>query len=171
MGHIDKIVALAQSYLGQQEIQPNLGFKDSSFNTKMDNVGFYKGASWCGFFVMLVLFEAYADDPTVLEYLKKYCSASTLTMWQNFRASREVITGQVPKLGSVCIWAEGSGHGGHTGLVVWVSEDGKQFKTAEGNSNSSGSANGFEVAENLHNVGLPHRAFGLNVLGFSYMPD
>jgi len=171
MSHIDKIVQVAKGYKGQEEIQPNLGFKDATFWTKMKNVGFYRGASWCGFFVMLVLFEVYADAPIILKYLKKYCSASTHEMWVNFRASKEIITGQEPKLGAVAIWEEGDGTNGHTGLVIGISPDGKHYTTSEGNSNSDGSRNGYEVAENTHTLGLPHSTNGLNLLGFAYMPE
>lgn len=169
MGHIDEIVQEAKSYLGQQEIQPNLGFKDPAFAAKMNAVGFYRSASWCGFFVMVVLFGVYVDAPTMLAYLKRYCSPSTHTMWANFRASKEVITGQVPKLGAVAIWQEGDGTNGHTGIVVAV--NGNEFTCAEGNSNSDGSRNGYEVAENTHIVGKPHSINRLNLLGFAYMPD
>lgn len=171
MGHIQTIVAAAKGYKGQEEIQPNQGFKDPSFAAKMLAVGFYKGASWCGFYVMVVLFGAYADAPEILKYLKAYCSPSTHTMWANFRASKEVITGQIPKLGAVAIWQEGSGTNGHTGIVIGVSPDNRHFVCSEGNSNSDGSRNGYEVSENLHTVGKPFNPNGLNLLGFAYMPD
>jgi len=171
MSYIDKIVQIAQSYKGQEEIQPNLGFKDPIFWNKMKEVGFYRGASWCGFFVMLVLFEAYADEPNVLKYLKKYCSASTHEMWANFRASKEVITGQIPKLGAVAVWEEGSGTNGHTGIVISVNPDGKHFTSMEGNTNGAGGREGFRVWENTHTLGLPHSENGLNLLGFAYLPQ
>ena len=170
MSYTDSVVHDAQLYVGQLEKQPNLGFQDPDFAKKMDAVGFYSGASWCGFFVMMVLFETYADNPAVLAYLKQYCSPSTLTMWRNFRASPQVITGQIPKLGAVAIWQEGDGTSGHTGIVVDISADGTQYTTVEGNSNSNGSRNGFEVAQNKHTLGQPHSQFGLNLLGFGYMP-
>lgn len=169
MSHIDKIVQEAKSYIGQEEIQPNKGFKDASFADKMKAVGFYSGASWCGFFVMLVLFDVYKDSPIILNYIKKYASASTQTMWLNFRASKEVITGQIPKLGAVVIWEDGSSSNGHTGIVTWVSPDSKSFKSVEGNTNSNHSSNGFEVYENTHIVGVPNLA-GFHIRGFAYMP-
>lgn len=170
MGHIDEIIQEAKSYVGQEEIQPNLGFKNPVFNKKMFDVGFYKGGSWCGFFVMLVMKEVYLDSPAIYSYLKKYLSASTHQMWLNFRASKEIITGQVPKLGAVAIWQDGDTTIGHTGIVVSIDQDGKNFSTIEGNSNSNGSRNGYEVAMNTHTLGLPHSS-GLNLLGFGYMPD
>jgi hypothetical protein len=171
MSHIDSIVSTAKAYKGQEEIQPNLGFKDPSFNSKMNAVGFYRTASWCGFFVMMVIFGVYTDVPVILAYLKKYLSPSTHTMWANMRASKEIITGQTPKLGAIAIWEEGDGTNGHTGIVIDVNPDGKHFTTSEGNSNSDGSRNGYEVAENTHTLGLPHSVNGLNLLGFGYMPE
>lgn len=171
MSHITEIVQTAHSYKGQEEISPNLSFKDPGFLKKMLAVGFYRTASWCGFYVMMVLFGAYADAPVILAYLKKYCSASTQNMWANFKASREIITGQLPKLGAVAVWEEGNGTNGHTGLVIDVNPDGIHFTTSEGNSNSDGSRNGYEVAENTHIIGKPHSVNGLNFLGFGYMPE
>lgn len=170
MGHIDEIVQEALSYIGQQEIQPNLGFKDPAFNKKMNDAGFYKGASWCGFFVMVVMKEVYQDSPVIYSYLKKYLSASTHTMWLNFKASKEIITGMIPKLGAVVIWQDGDSTSGHTGIVVKINDDGKHFTSVEGNSNSDGSRNGYEVSMNTHTLGLPHSK-GLNLLGFGYMID
>ena len=171
MDHIDKIVLAAKSYLGQEEITPNLGFKDYSFNAKMNAVGFYKGASWCGFFVMLVMHEVYSDDPEAWAYLHKYLSASTHTMWLNFKASKEIVTGQVPKIGAVVIWQEGNGTSGHTGIVTAVDADGKHFVSVEGNTDGNGGRNGYRVWNNLHLIGQPHSEKGLNLLGFGYMPE
>ena len=170
MGHIDLIISTARGYKGQEEIQPNLGFKDTTFNAKMNAIGFYRGASWCGFFVMLVLFGVYADAPLILAYLKKYCSPSTHTMWANFKASKEIITGQIPQLGAVAIWAEGDGTNGHTGIVVAIDLDGKHFTCVEGNTNGAGGREGYRVWENVHTLGLPHSEKALNLLGFGYMP-
>ena len=170
MSHIDEIIQEARNYKGQQEIQPNLGFKDPAFSKKMYAVGFYRTASWCGFYVMLVLFDVYKDDPATLHLLKKYCSASTHEMWANFKASKEFTTGQIPKVGGIVVWAEGDGTNGHTGLVISVAPDGSWFYSSEGNSNSDGSRNGYEVAENRHVTGKPHVLKGLNYLGCVYMP-
>lgn len=171
MGHIDEVVQEAKSYLGQEEIQPNLGFKDADFNAKMDAVGFYRGASWCGFFVMLVMKEVYQDAPEIWSYLHKYLSPATHQMWLNFRASKEIITGQVPKVGAVVIWQEGDTGSGHTGIVTSVDPDGKHFVSIEGNTNGQGGREGFRVWNNLHILGQPHSEKGLNILGFGYMPD
>lgn len=171
MTHIDKIMQQAKVYKGQQEVQPNLSFKDPLFLKKMLAVGFYRTASWCGFYVMLVLFDVYKDAPSLLSALKNACSASTQTMWENFKASKSIITGQIPKLGAVAVWEEGNGTNGHTGVVIELNADGKHFTCSEGNSNSDGSRNGYEVAENTHVIGLPHSIKGLNLLGFAYMPE
>jgi hypothetical protein len=171
MGHIQEIIQDAKQWIGTEEIQPNLGFKNAAFQAKMNKVGFYRSASWCGFFVMLVLFDTYADAINILTYLKKYCSPSTHQMWLNFKASKEVITGQIPKLGAVIIWHEGDGTNGHTGIVSWVAEDGKTFKSIEGNTNGAGGREGYRVWENTHTVGLLHSEKGLNISGFAYMVD
>jgi hypothetical protein len=173
MSNLDTVVTTAKSFAGQQEIQPNLGFKDNiphtpPFSVLMNNAGFYKGASWCGFFVIVVMEIVYKPQPVIWAYLSKYLSPGTQAMWAAFKASKEIHTSQVPQLGSVAVWEEGSGTNGHTGIVI--DADGKHFTTAEGNSNSDGSRNGYEVAINTHTLGLPHSVNGLNLLGFGWMP-
>jgi hypothetical protein len=170
MTFIDKILQIVKSYLGEQEIQPNSGFKNPGIDKAMRSIGFLNGQSWCAYAVMLVLFQVYAGT-TWLPLIKKYCSAATQEMWANFKRSKEFVTGLVPKLGAIVVWEEGNGAQGHTGLVTCISEDGKTFKSIEGNSNSDGSRNGYEWAENTHTVGLPHKDKGLNLLGFIYMPQ
>lgn len=166
---IDNITGNARRWVGEQEIQPNLGFKDPVFSAKMFAAGFYKGASWCAFFCIVVLFDAYAGTKW-LPLLKKYCSGSTHQMWVNFKNSKEFITGQIPKPGCLVFWVEyGDPAQGHVGVCTNV-EDNVTFDSVEGNTNSDGSRNGFEVFEHVRhktNV-VPHRS--LVFLGCVYMP-
>lgn len=171
MSHIDLIVTTARKYIDEEEFTPNLGFKDSSFQQKMIAVGFKRYASWCGFFVKLVMKEVYSDSPVVQAYLKRYLSASTHDTWANCKASKEVITGQVPKLGAVVVWQDGSAGVGHEGIVVSVLADNKHFTSVEGNTNGNKGREGYRVWENAHITGLPHKEKGLNILGFCYMPE
>jgi hypothetical protein len=177
--YVSKILALCSVYKGEKEISPNLGFqnnlKDSlgrviDFAKKMVAVGFYRTASWCGFYVMCVLFDAYADNPTVLALLKKYCSASTHEMWTNFKASKEFKTGLIPRPGALVFWVEGNGTNGHVGICL-TCDGTSSFTSSEGNSNTDGSRNGDEVAENHHTTNKPHSVNGLNYLGCVYMPE
>jgi len=170
MSHIDLIVKTAQKYIGQEEIQPNLGFKDPLFQQKMNAVGFYRSASWCGFFVILVLKEVYSDAPEIWKYLKKYLSPSTHETWVKCKASKEIATGQTPKIGAIAIWQEGDTGNGHMELVISVASDSKHFSSDGGNTAKNGSRNGYIVGENSHVIGLPHSEKGLNLSGFCYMP-
>lgn len=167
---ISNLIAQARKWVGQQEIQPNAGFKDHIFEAKMIAVGFYTGASWCAFFVMVVLFDSYAGTKWA-PLLKKYCSGSTHQMWVNFKASKEFITGQIPRPGCLVFWVEYSNPlVGHVGLCT-VAEDATTFDSVEGNTNSNGSRNGFEVFEHIsHKTNItPHR--DLVFLGCVYMPE
>lgn len=170
MSHIDLIVKTARKYIGQEEIQPNLGFKDALFQQKMVGVGFYPGANWCGFLIKLVMKEVYSDTVIIQNYLKRYLSASIYETWVNCRSSKEVVTGQIPKIGAIVIWQEGEGRNSHGGVVVSVDADNKHFTSVEGNTNGEGGRNGYRVWENPHVTGLPHKEKGLNILGFAYLP-
>lgn len=168
MSYIDKIVSTARSFIGQEEIPQNQGFKDASFNAFMNDAGFYKGASWCGFFDIVVLTIVYSGSHW-LPILKKHLSPGTILMWENFVGSKEFKTGQVPKVGAIVIWSEPNGRSGHTGLVMTVND--MNFTSVEGNTNSNGSSNGNAVCEHSHLATLTKDKTKRYILGFVYMPD
>ena len=50
----DKIRLIAESYVGQQEITSNKGFKTPAFQKKMQDCGWKVGHAWCSYFAELV---------------------------------------------------------------------------------------------------------------------
>jgi hypothetical protein len=54
-----RIIRVAASYIGQKEINGNLGYKDSEFEKKMKNVGWQADFDWCNLFCRLVYAEAF----------------------------------------------------------------------------------------------------------------
>jgi len=166
------IKEIAESFIGKQEISGNLGFKDKEFEKKMKGVGFEKGFAWCSLFSELVWTEYYRQPktPVAMAKIKKLCSASAVTTYNNFKNDPEktFTVSQTPKVGAIVIWKHGKGPMGHAGIVVEVLPDGKTFKSVEGNTNAAGGREGIEVALKTRKIGQPFLEKGLNVAGFIY---
>lgn len=159
------IVSVAKSYVGQEEIRENQGFKDSGFQTKMVNVGWYKGAPWCAFLAKLIWQEAFAlQDTEGVALLHKYMDGSALDTYHNFTKSAEFHVSTLPEVGAVVIWKEGNGPSGHAGVVISVGNG--NFQTVEGNTNTDGSREGYIAAIKTRSLGQPFQAAGLNLVGF-----
>lgn len=157
-----KIVEIAKSYIGKTEKPGNQGFNDSVFEKKMEAVGFQKGQAWCSYFVELVAKEAY---PELSKELDKLCNASAVKTFSNFKSSR-FKTSDKPSVGDIVIWqqqkngvAQWTGH-----AAIVVSASGDTFSSVEGNTNSTGGREGFEVALKARNIKKVKN--GLQVLGF-----
>lgn len=161
----DTIILTAKSYVGQEEVKENQGFKDVGFQSKMVHVGWYKGAPWCAFLAKLIWEESFAkDDTTGSSKVSKYMDGSALDTYHNFTKSAEFHVSTVPEVGAVVIWKEGSGPSGHAGVVISV--DGNTFQTIEGNTNTDGSREGYIVAIKTRKLGMAFQPKGLNLVGF-----
>jgi len=163
------IEEIARGYIGQQEIAGNLGFKDKLFEKRMKEVGFEKGFAWCSLFSERVWTDFYQQKgtPVALAKIKKLCSASAVTTYNNFKADGSFIVSSTPKIGAIVIWSHGSGPQGHAGIVVEI-VDSTTFKSVEGNTNDQGGREGIEVAEKTRKTNNPFSSKGLNIKGFIY---
>lgn len=155
---------VAKKYIGQTEKPGNMGFNDKEFDKKMGQVGFVKGHAWCAYFCELVFKEAYPEKSSELD---KLFSGSTIKTFQNFRDAAYLI-GNIPQPNTLVIWQtmkEGKPQAtGHAGIVTKVL-DKERFESVEGNTNSTGGREGFEVALKQRKVSASV-ANGLKVLGF-----
>lgn len=141
------VVEVAKSYVGQQEIKGNQGFKDKDFQKRMEEVGFVKGYAWCCLFAELCWRSAMIDKS---EELNKLFSASVSRTQNNLIAAEGYSISKKPTPGALAIfrvvkrgkldWR------GHIGIVEKVDAKNKQFTCVEGNTNGSGGREGIEVA-------------------------
>lgn len=160
------IARTASSFVGQEEITGNLGFKDDQFQKMMEAVGWKRGEAWCAYFAELVWKLAYANHQDVNQELDGLFSGSTVQTWKNFSAS-EWATDQIPELGSVAIWQKfknGEAQwSGHAGIVVDIEDN--RFSSVEGNTNDQGGREGYIVArkDRLYRFNTES---GLRLLGF-----
>ncbi|MEY2703816.1 MAG: hypothetical protein RLY43_2455 [Bacteroidota bacterium] len=172
-----KIVNIATSYVGIQELSGNKGWGNKAFQQKMELMGWGIGKAWCAYFGELVWKEAFGFTSDTAKMLDKLFSASAVSTWSNFVGNKVFKTGKLPVEGALAIWKYGTTWQGHLGIVVnsnsgIVKNGVKYFDTVEGNGNDEGGREGIEVA---YKKGKSGRALdftvknkGLNLLGFVY---
>jgi len=163
MSYADKIVAAAKSYVGQQEIQPNAGFKDPAFLAKMVARGWQKGQSWCAYLGKQCWVDAYADDAAKLAKVKALLNGSAVESLHNCKADAAFTVNLTPAPGALCVFQDGSTVHGHMAVCVG---GGDPFPTIEGNSNSDGSANGYEVVAHSRHMAMINNTAGMHIIGF-----
>lgn len=164
MSIVEQIIAVAKGYIGQQEVQPNLSFKDPSFLAKMKARGWQVGQPWCGYFAKQCWVEAYAENVELLSKVKSLLNGGALSTLENCRADKTFMVNMTPAPGAICIFVEGHGPNGHAAIVT-AAED-INFLTVEGNTNTDGSRDGYEVAPKSHQLNRPFNPTGLNIAGF-----
>lgn len=132
----DKAIELAKSQLGKEEVPrgSNWGHPVKDY---LSRVGITFPASWCMAFVYWSFDEAAKQLSTMNPLIK---TGGVLNAF-NSAASHHVSD---PQPGDIFI--QDHGHGlGHTGIVIKVNGD--TLETIEGNTNDTGSREGFEVCE------------------------
>lgn len=132
----DKALEVAHGQLGATEhpVGSNWG---EPVKTYLASVGIDFPASWCMAF-MYWCFEKAAEELKIPNPLVK--TAGVLRAWDNAVSHRVTI----PQPGDIFIMDFGSGHG-HTGIVT--SQDISRIYTIEGNTNDTGSREGYEVCQ------------------------
>jgi hypothetical protein len=167
--YIAKIIAIAQSYVGQQEIQPNRSFKDAAFLKKMISVGWQPGQSWCAYFFKLVWLEAYADNAVIKAKINQHGCGGAMNTFENYKTDPLFKTSMIPLPGAGVIFEDGKTWNGHAGIVIKVLDKGT-IQTIEGNTNTNGSREGYEVAVKTRALDMPYNPNGLNIKAFIYPP-
>jgi hypothetical protein len=163
-----KIVQVANSYLGQEEISGNKGFKNTAFQKKMQECGWQIGQSWCAYFSELVWKEAFGKSHPLYNTLDRLFSPSAVSTYSNFKGYPNGFkAGSTPKIGSLAVWRLGNGWQGHIGIVTEI-VDKNTFKSVEGNTNAAGGREGIQVARKVRVTNMPFRSKGLNLIGFIY---
>jgi hypothetical protein len=157
----NKIVEIAESYIGQEEKIRNSGFKNGWFEKLMRSVGFYTGAPWCAFFAKLVWKEAGVDHSLISGSVRQ-------TM---LRATKEGNWHTYPVEGAIVVWIafknDKPKRTGHVGIYnnVHYSDEDRVFTTIEGNTSINGSREGVVVGKIIRIFDW-HNPNGLRLLGF-----
>lgn len=171
------IVAKAQTYIGQNEIQPNQGFVDPTFDALMrQHTPFENGDPWCACLAILTWSLVYMAYPKTYQWFRSLISANSQQMGRNFHADPTWKTNiDTPVVGAMVIFGDvGSTVSGHTACcIVSVDPDGDHYTTIEGNTippgNPGNQAEGYTVAQHIHSVSAGiHSQTGLKLIRFVY---
>lgn len=156
-----KALEIAISQLGKEENPrgSNWGQKGDPVPGYLASVGINFPASWCMAFMYWCVKQAtkaLVDNGTakwingLQSYNPLYQTGGVLDQWKHIRPEYKVIVGEPVQPGDIFIMDLGDGLG-HTGMVEKIDPDGS-LHTIEGNTNDTGSREGYEVARKLrHN--------------------
>lgn len=133
-------IEVAISQLGKEE-SPRGSNWGEPVKSYLASVGIGFPASWCMAFMYWIFRQAAKELGIVTPLLK---TGGVLKAWQKAPAAVKVTS---PQPGDIFI--QDHGHGlGHTGIVVKVNKDGT-IDTIEGNTNDTGSREGYEVCRRV----------------------
>lgn len=160
-----KALEIAVSQLGKEENPrgSNWGKTGDPVPGYLASVGINFPASWCLAFMYWCVKEAVAQlVPTgaikfinsLQSYNPLYSTGSVLEQWRHVLPANKVLQeGSTPQPGDIFIMDLGHGLG-HTGIVESV-DSGGTLHTIEGNTNDTGSREGYEVARKIRNNQAP----------------
>ncbi len=135
-----KAVEIIKSQVGKQE-SPKGSNWGHPVQDYLASVGIAFPASWC----MALVYWCFEEASNALNTRNTAIrNGGCLNVW---RLAPKASRSSVPSIGSVVIFDHGKGFG-HTG-IVWKIEGDKIF-TVEGNTNDTGSREGFEVEYKDH---------------------
>lgn len=161
----NKIIEVANQYVGIKELKGNMGWEDKIFEAKMKKIGWYKTAPWCMFFVKLVWTQAYAelyptDNTHILSIISSNITGGSIDSAERVKKYKDFQFSGVPQPGAIAIYRK-TATTGHGAIVITAGED--ITVNIEGNTNGAGSRDGDKVARK-------NRAYktksGLELLGF-----
>lgn len=166
------VLDTARDYIGQEEIGNNESFKDKVFLTKMKQAGWQVGHAWCSYFVELCYTEPiYEGKSKVLEFLQKNFHGSVDKTMKNFlkNSKGQVIFTKEPRRGDIAIFKKyKDGYETWMGhMAIYEKTDGEnRIHTIDGNTNTEGGRNGFEVGKIRRDFSFTPKQNGLVLIGF-----
>ena len=165
------IINVAKSYLGQEEISGNKGFKNRAFQAKIQACGWKLSEAWCAYFAELVWKEAYGRTSSYWSTLDRLFSPSATATYANFKGHQlSFKVGSKPTPGALVVWRNGRGWKGHIGIVSRLI-DATTFKSIEGNTSRDGEDEEILVFEKTRKLNKPFSETGPNLIGFVYPPE
>lgn len=138
--HAQEIIQWAKDRIGTKE-QP-IGSNDGAdLRTMLSTTAFRKGDAWCMFFAEAAVkagFIGTADFPRHIALDGSCHSAAIL-------AARSGQLSEYPATGCIALFRGGQRGWHHAGIVIEVYESAGLLTTIEGNTNTNGSVEGYEV--------------------------
>lgn len=169
MNTVQKLIAYASWYDGRKEKKGNSGFENEAFEKEMKTTGWYLGAAWCMFFVILIWKKVFKEDKEAYASILKTFNGSAKQTADRVKKEGYWETGDEPEPGAICIWLLGNGPSGHAAIVKSKDLKTNTMYNVEGNTNGAGSREGEVVnANKARTIKRPFQAKGLNVYLYIY---
>lgn len=155
-----EILRLAKSFIGNEELLNNSGFKDSKFQSMMEKIGWMTGWAWCASFVRLVYLKAAADyfgkDSEQYKIINKTLKHGVLRTYRAAKNSKNWAITEKPVEGGILIWKH-SRTTGHEGIAL---NSHSVTVTVEGNTNERGEREGKFVLSKVRSVHFDNKYLG-----------
>lgn len=165
-----EILEFAQSQIGQTEIPGNLGFNDKRFSNIMRQNDFDPLDAWCAIFTKACYSTpTYPGKSKYYPHIMRLFTKGVMQTYNNVKSDNSGLfeITKEPEQSAVIIlqnYKNGSPNWtGHAGIVEKY-ENGEIF-TIEGNTNSKGGREGFEVARMKRELDFTKKT-GLVLVGF-----
>ena len=142
----DRFISIARSQIGNEEI-PRGSNWGKHVQKYLDSVGIHFPASWCMAFVYWCASEAAKEAQSINPLIK---TGGVLRQWNEIPAQFKTTDPHKIVKGSIFIMDFGKGLG-HTGIVEKVNANGT-IGTIEGNTNDTGSREGYEVCRRTRSI-------------------
>lgn len=164
----EKILQVAQSYLGKDEEPGNKGWYDETFEAKMLARGWQVSEAWCAYFAELVWYEAYQGYHQIQKDIDRLFSGSAVQTLRNFQEEVDWVVSRNFVPGSIVAfqrYRDGEPHwSGHLAIGVEVVND--VVSSIDGNSNPTGGREGYTVARVKRVINFKPVTNGLVMIGF-----
>jgi hypothetical protein len=128
-----EIVSTAKKFIGEMEIQPNMGFVNKAFEKIMRELGNWQpGFEWCACFARMVWLTVLTGEKHKIA--NRLLSPSSQFTYKNFAIDKSGLfeVSNEPKPGALVIWQSvKEPHKGHAGIFIAML--GNQYIVVEGN--------------------------------------
>lgn len=145
-----KIVKTAKKYIGEKEIEPNMGFINPVFQKVMYDLGNWRpGFEWCASFARMIWLSAL--DSKKSKVAEKLLSPSSQMTYDAFSKDNSGFfeISSVPKPGAIAIWRSVKEPGkGHAGIFIGKASD--KFLFIEGNKGQKVSLTSYTLEKMLN---------------------
>ena len=140
-----KILRHARKWVNVKEISSNAGWDNSTFQKKMEAVGWKNGQEWCAYFVKMIILSCCKSGSDAYKFWQSHLTGGTQWNWATLnkeKNSKYFEISKKPIKGSFVIYQNNSDSSkGHTEFVEKVFSDGS-YQVISGNSPFEGGKSG-----------------------------
>lgn len=165
----EKVVVTAKGFLNNTNVNDNSQLNEPVYQAKLrhynSELSFSASSIFCEICWKISVGK---DSLTEWQELDRLFTPSPIATHANFRMNKSYKTGNTPEEGALAFWKRGNSWQGHMAIVVWVSEDKKEFHVIEGRALIGSEDKFINVVLKEGKKILPFKEDKLNILGFVY---